>query len=299
MTHDHSCPTCGSKLSAVQTIEQRPCNACRRPNPAGFLYCGYCASPMENTDIRARVAEVAAPSGGWPNLSAELLEVKFFLQSGRLDEAYEMLSILQRRYPGHPELADFARSTTKAAQSDPHAEEVVNEVLADSSTLAGQVLRRRAVKWGAPAAGGAPKKWTTAHEVVHAAIGDPDPEDIPEVEAVLEPEVRAPSRPMVIPKERTRVYRAVAPKPLPRPGHTTVVDALMPATPFEGEPPPAKAKPQSAKAKSKAKARSTAAKAKKAKIAAKTGRRQKVSDGKERKPRAVAFGAGVLSRFGR
>ena len=160
---DDSCPTCGSKLEALRRPQLRQCNVCRRKVPVAFLYCGYCAAPMENTELRARVAQVAAPEGGWPSLSGELLQVKFYLQQGELDEAYDLLTILQQRYPGHPDLADFVRSSPMKA--DPQVESLVEEVLASSAKLTDKIARRQAPKWTAPRANGS-RGPTMAHEVV-------------------------------------------------------------------------------------------------------------------------------------
>lgn len=171
---EESCPTCGSKLEALRRAEMRRCNACRRVNPVAFLYCGYCAAPMENTDLRARVAEIAAPEGGWPSLTSELLQVKFCLQQGELDEAYDLLSILQSRYPGHPGLADFVRSSPLAA--DEQVGQLVDQVLASSASLSGKLPRRQATEWKAPRARDGGTR-TTAHEVVPrsgGSVGDAD-----------------------------------------------------------------------------------------------------------------------------
>jgi hypothetical protein len=60
MKHD-SCPTCGIKLGPLRDHGQmRRCDACRRPNPRGFNYCGFCASPLENTAMRAEMSKLAA-----------------------------------------------------------------------------------------------------------------------------------------------------------------------------------------------------------------------------------------------
>ncbi len=227
--HDENCPTCGSQLSALNSVQLRRCNACRRSTPAGFLYCGYCASPMEHTEIRARVAEVAAPPGGWPNLAGDLTEVKFFLQGGQLDEAYELLSILQRRYPGHPELADFARSSDSSPPPDADVEQLVDTVMADSSTLGGKIPRRRATPWDAPESQPTQRrgrKLTTAHEVVRAAlIADLDV-DLDAEEEVTNPAAKVvvaeyaktprPARKPVPKVDRTHTFEAIPPKRMPQ-----------------------------------------------------------------------------------
>lgn len=222
--HDENCPTCGSSLTALNRAELRRCNSCRRNNPAGFLYCGYCAAPMEHTDVRARLAEVAAPPGGWPNLAGDITEVKFFLKQGQLDEAYDLLSILQRRYPGHPDLADFARSSEAAPPPDAEVENLVDTVLAESSTLGGKLPRRRATPWDAPSSDPIERrgrKLTTAHEVVRAAlIEDVESEDEtnPRAKVVVADYAKNPRparKPM--PKvDRTNAFAAIPPKRMPK-----------------------------------------------------------------------------------
>jgi|GEM_PF-2253892 len=221
--HDENCPTCGTQLSALHRVELRRCNSCRRNNPAGFLYCGYCAAPMEHTEIRARVAEVAAPPGGWPNLAGDLTEVKFFLKQGQLDEAYDLLSILQRRYPGHPELADFARSAEAVTKPDADVENLVDSVLAESSTLGGKLPRRRATQWDAPTSKPAERrgrKLTTAHEVVRAALIEDVEEEAtnPRAKVVVADYAKnpRPARKPVPRVERTSAFEAIPPKRMPK-----------------------------------------------------------------------------------
>lgn len=279
MANHDTCPTCGTKTSPLHRAQMRQCSGCRRHNPVGFLYCGYCAAPMENTEMRARVAEVAAPEGGWPNLASEMLEVKFFLQQGELDEAYELLSILQRRYPGHPELADFVR-TGAGNRVDADVEGLVDSVLADSASLAGKAPRRRATRWEAPTVG---KREPTS---VHDPVEPPRVAKAPAVEAPSEPKPSTPAaEPAKPPRERTTVYRAVGPKPA-RSGLTIAVDALQPAAPY-AEVMAAVEAPKPEQAVDKPGKRKRAV----------TARKQKVSGRAER--RGLSFGAGVLGRFGR
>ena len=223
--HDENCPTCGSPLTALNRAELRRCNSCRRNNPAGFLYCGYCAAPMEHTEIRARLAEVAAPPGGWPNLAGDLTEVKFFLKQGQLDEAYDLLSILQRRYPGHPDLADFARSSEAAPPPDAEVENLVDTVLAESSTLGGKLPRRRATPWDAPSSDPIERrgrKLTNAHEVVRAAliedVEEEDPETNPRAKVVVADYAKnpRPARKPVPKVDRTNAFAAIPPKRMPK-----------------------------------------------------------------------------------
>jgi hypothetical protein len=223
--HDENCPTCGSPLTALNRAELRRCNSCRRNNPAGFLYCGYCAAPMEHTEIRARLAEVAAPPGGWPNLAGDLTEVKFFLKQGQLDEAYDLLSILQRRYPGHPDLADFARSTEAAPRPDAEVENLVDTVLAESSTLGGKLPRRRATPWDAPSSDPIERrgrKLTTAHEVVRAAliedVEEEDDQTNPRAKVVVADYAKnpRPARKPVPKVEHTNAFAAIPPKRMPK-----------------------------------------------------------------------------------
>ncbi|MCH9688710.1 MAG: hypothetical protein K0V04_45180 [Deltaproteobacteria bacterium] len=165
---DH-CPTCGSPLGALHDKNLLlQCGSCHRTNPRGFNYCGYCAAPMETTAHRAELADVAAPPGGWPNLSSELVEIRFFLERGELDEAYELLAILRERHPGHPKLTEFARSA-RGPRPDTQVHRVVDSVLAGSASLNSAMPRRSVPQWNAPAAGDDATQrrgQTQAHEVV-------------------------------------------------------------------------------------------------------------------------------------
>ncbi len=201
---------------------------------------------MEHTEIRARVAEVAAPPGGWPNLTGDLAEVKFFLRQGQLDEAYDLLSILQRRYPGHPELADFARSADATAKPDAEVEDLVDSILADSSTLGGKVPRRRAATWEAPESEPVERrgrKLTTAHEVVRAALIEDVDEEVttnPRGKVIVAEYAKNPRpRRKSVPKvERTNVFEAVPPK---RPVARMKLEKKMP--PAEVKTPPVRVRP--------------------------------------------------------
>jgi len=209
MPRQETCPTCGTKLAAThpKTV-MRTCNACRKQNPAGFNYCGFCASPMETTELRARIADVAAPPGGWPNLTTELVQVRFYLQQGLLDDAYELISILQRRHPGHPELADFARKVVPLA-ADEQVDALVDSVLADSANLGGRIPRRAAPRWDGPEA--SDRERTSPNETVAPARSEAPPP----------------------PRERTRIYRTVEPAPAAQSGMTVAVPTLSAPAPFE------------------------------------------------------------------
>ncbi|HET6584487.1 MAG TPA: hypothetical protein VFG69_13590, partial [Nannocystaceae bacterium] len=64
MSRPETCPTCGTKLGPNHPRPKvRVCSACQRSNPASHDYCGFCASPMETTEHRARLIELAAPPG--------------------------------------------------------------------------------------------------------------------------------------------------------------------------------------------------------------------------------------------
>jgi hypothetical protein len=131
----------------------RRCDACRRPNPRGFNYCGFCAAPLENTAMRAEMSKLAAPPGGWPSLARELIEVRFFVERGDLGEAFEMMQVLRLRYPGHPELTELSDLTPSSSPKKVHTQvnRVVDAVLAGSADWAGKPLRRAAPQWQAPA----------------------------------------------------------------------------------------------------------------------------------------------------
>jgi hypothetical protein len=321
------CPTCGSKLDAHRRAEMARCTECRRLNPTGFLYCGYCATPMESADVRGKVTAAAAPDGGWPNLSGELIQVKFYLQQGRLDEAYDALSILQRRYPGHPELADFNRGA--AMQADADVACVVDEVLANSAKLTDKIERRQAPTWKAPKAPGI-SQHTAAHEAVRSNGIDAEGRPVPEAEpltdvdgeeitipleaaakralAAVEAEYKAKAKA----KAKTEMFSPIDPRI--QTGHTVAVPTLQPATPFRSDDRPDDvsgeisasqptrklAAPKTSHPKGK-RAAGKPSRKRPLKRAPKTSRKMKVVTGQQpvRKPFGESFGAGVLSRFGR
>lgn len=165
MSRSENCPTCGTKLGPSHArAAMQNCTACNQMNPAGFIYCGFCATPMESTEMRAQIAELAAPPGGWPNLTSELVEVRFYLQQGLFDDAYELLSILQKRHPGHPQLTELARRPKAARRVDTGVMALVDSVLAESANLVAKVPRRAAPRFTAPAQGGSDR--TDVHSVV-------------------------------------------------------------------------------------------------------------------------------------
>lgn len=171
MSRPETCPTCGTKLGPNHPRPKvRVCSACQHGNPATNNYCGFCASPMETTEHRARLIELAAPPGGWPNLTSELVEVRFYLQQGLFDDAYELLSILQKRHPGHPQLVDLARKPKAARTVDNDVIALVDAVLAESVNLVSKMPRRQAPKWQAPSAPGPDR--TQVHTTVPAARGE-------------------------------------------------------------------------------------------------------------------------------
>lgn len=169
------CPTCETRLTALHDKKLwRTCNACNRTNPKGFPYCGWCASPMENTEMRARLSEVATPPGGWPSLASELVEVRFFIAQGNFADAFELLAILKQRYPLHPQLEDFTKSPHNI-RADTGVQQVVDGVLANSRSLSEtQVPRRAAVRWDAPQAKGTPHS-TGSHLPISPSEFDEEP----------------------------------------------------------------------------------------------------------------------------
>jgi len=150
-----TCPTCSTRLTALHDKKLwRTCNACNRTNPRQYPYCGWCASPMENTEMRAKLSEVATPPGGWPSLASELVEVRFFIEQGNFADAFELLAILKQRHPLHPELEEFTQNPNNI-RADTGVQQVVDGVLANSASLSEtQVPRRAAVRWDAPQAKG-------------------------------------------------------------------------------------------------------------------------------------------------
>ena len=283
MSRTETCQSCGSKLAPNQPRPKgRVCSACHKQNPEGFSYCGFCASPMETTEHRARILELAAPPGGWPSLTSELVEVRFYLQQGLFDDAYELLSILQRRHPGHPQLVDLARKPKAATRVDTDVLALVDAVLADSVNLASKIPRRQAPKWHAPSTPGPDR--TQAHTTVSSKSGEDKPKTPVKsskaasrdsgkhastskqkhtVKTGGQKTTATPQRPSPTatktksgaqkststtgrrpiaaapPRGRTELYKvgdaplSASAKAPPNSGHTVVVDALQPATPFE------------------------------------------------------------------
>lgn len=217
MPREHICPTCATVLGPLHAAHLRRCNACNRHNPHQFNYCGFCASPLENTQMRAKLAEIAAPPGGWPSLTAELVELRFFSEQGQLEDAFELLSILQKRHPGHPALTDFARRA-EPSKADTEVGELVESLLASSPGLAGKMLRRGVPTWDAPQVAGS--KRTSVHEVVDAQR--------------VESAVREPTRIYRVPRHDRDDAKKDASPSRAAPGKTIAVDVLMPAAPFVG-----------------------------------------------------------------
>jgi hypothetical protein len=305
---------------------------------------------METTEHRARILELAAPPGGWPNLTSELVEVRFYLQQGLMDDAYELLSILQRRHPGHPQLVDIARKPKAATRVDTDVLALVDAVLADSVNLASKMPRRQATKWNAPSTPGPdrtqahttvsssaraeartesrtearteskssaktptkPNKAATRESGKHASTGKqkhtaktggqkttaipqrPSPTSTKTKSGAQKSAGITGRRPVAAapPRGRTELYKVgdaplqAGAKPLPpNSGHTVVVDALQPATPFE---------PVAEEAPSKR--------------GGKSGRKRppeeraptpepEASEGESAKKRRVSFGEHVLNRL--
>ncbi len=152
MKQPETCPTCGAALGPLHRDALQRCSACERLNPRGFRYCGFCATPLESAVEHAERVDVAAPAGGWPSLARELVELRFYLDRGELDEAFELLSILRERHPGHPALAEYSRGPAKGKpRADTQVHQLVDAVLADSASLSSSSLPRRGVpQWNAP-----------------------------------------------------------------------------------------------------------------------------------------------------
>lgn len=255
MSRPENCPTCGTKLGPAHARSaMQSCTACNQMNPSGFSYCGFCATPMENTEMRAQIAELAAPPGGWPNLTSELVEVRFYLQQGLFDDAYELLSILQKRHPGHPQLSELARRPKVARRVDTGVMALVDSVLAESANLVSKMPRRAAPRHSAPAQGGADR--TDVHSVVPedepTTARAPRPKTgsqrsargsgaQPTVETARpasgshrstrpssgsSPRAAAPAEPTPARREPTRIYRAVEP-----PAGTRTAPQAAPARP--------------------------------------------------------------------
>lgn len=252
MRQDRTCPTCGARLGPLHHRDAlRRCDACQRDNPQGFRYCGFCAAPLETAAEQDERIHVAAPPGGWPSLARELVELRFFLDRGELDEAYELLSILHQRHPGHPALVEFNRGpVTRKPRPDTQVYQVVDAVLADSSSLSSSSLPRRSVpQWNAPVVDdGEEGKKTRAHAVVPLGAEDEEPTS----RRAKPSEPAAPKKPA---PARARTDKHLGAVPVAKgdaaakrgksgaskaaraaAGHTVAVPTLQPPKPFEGAP---------------------------------------------------------------
>lgn len=89
-----SCPTCGSKLDALQSARLERCKECGRRNPAGFSFCGHCGSTMatlndEQDPFDAMLEEVissmepksASPDPLIPDLLPEVHSIPFMVET--------------------------------------------------------------------------------------------------------------------------------------------------------------------------------------------------------------------------
>lgn len=60
-----------------------------------------------------------APPGGWPDLSDDLAEIRFYVDQGLEDDAKAALDDLRERHPGHPELEALASELNAAGAPAP------------------------------------------------------------------------------------------------------------------------------------------------------------------------------------
>jgi hypothetical protein len=248
MKQPETCPTCGAALGPLHRDALQNCAACERPNPRGFRYCGFCAAPLESALEHAERADVAAPAGGWPSLARELVELRFYLDRGELDEAFELLSILRERHPGHPALAEYSRGPAKGKpRADTQVHQLVDAVLADSASLSSSSLPRRAVpQWNAPMTDDEDEDGKTrAHVAV--PLGVADDEEPTSRRAKPAPASRTPRAPAAgrsrakTNKHLGAVPPATAVAAVAPPGLTVAVPTLQAAAPF-GEAEPASSK---------------------------------------------------------
>jgi hypothetical protein len=156
------CSNCGFALvdnagTAIGSAEEAPCRQCGAPVPLGAQFCGNCgathphdaaaeAEPSKSSAAGApkkierplvppppKVAQPGSPVAvpeGWPDVTEELAEVRFYLLQGEDDEAKDALRKLQDRFPGHPDLdTDLVldRSVMRAAPPDPNAKDEAPE----------------------------------------------------------------------------------------------------------------------------------------------------------------------------
>jgi tetratricopeptide (TPR) repeat protein len=57
------------------------------------------------------------PKGGWPDLSDDLAEIRFFVDQGLDDDAEAAMAELRRRHPGHPDLQVSQAPAVEVASS--------------------------------------------------------------------------------------------------------------------------------------------------------------------------------------
>ncbi|MEM7157731.1 MAG: tetratricopeptide repeat protein [Myxococcota bacterium] len=81
------------------------------------------AAEAEPAVAQAPVA-AEAPAGGWPDISDDLAEVRFYLDQGLDEDAEAALEDLDQRYPGHPEI--------RALRGGPAEEEEAPAVLLEA-----------------------------------------------------------------------------------------------------------------------------------------------------------------------
>jgi tetratricopeptide (TPR) repeat protein len=86
--------------------------------------------------LTAEPASVAPAEASWPDITDEVEELRFFISGRFEDDAQFAYLELQRRFPGHPELAEFSERFTAGARIESAAAPVTLEDAAPATTPA-------------------------------------------------------------------------------------------------------------------------------------------------------------------
>lgn len=104
----------------VAALEPAPSESIESTGAADLSPAAEAATPTLTVGARPDKPSLAPP-GGWPDLSDDLAEIRFYVDQGLEDDAKAALDDLRERHPGHPELdalaAELDASAAPASQS--------------------------------------------------------------------------------------------------------------------------------------------------------------------------------------